>query len=767
MPTTEYAPYRGTHKCSDIDAAIDRSIANATAIAEKQDELTTAQLAAVNSGIDSTKVAAIATNTSEVSSLGTEIQNARENPVGTVYQTLSARLNTEYDGSRKVSKNVLGSCDLNSISGNNTFILTTAYSYTHSPLTAGVLMTYELQGTWKLQIMYALGGHGVYKRNVNVSGNWTDWISIENIPENQLGNNTDKTVSQDFMTKNVSGFSRSAEEFATTVGSTTTLYLSDIKKPGYYLVSGSWSIPDAPYGLTVTGVKVEKYPEGNVERFLKQTVESVGMTGDYYSYYRYTNYQGEYMDWKHCGRKGFMFSEPQLLSSCDLNDLTDDAFWLMPGSQTYVNAPYYDAQGQSTGILMQSNLANSWKFQIWYSFTSADTYKRIGKTGNWQAWAKINGGNGTSVTYEVTQNINRDEITNTYNITTTPTITTDSNGWLQAVDTDTSSETSKTDMSGAILSMLTNTGYCHLAPGIYYVTGFDMPPGSTLEGCGKNTIVRLLSSVNSGYTCRIGQNCTVKNICFSGGYNPPSDVTTEGASLGSRHGIYCVANADGEEASAPNTSTNLVEGCFFENYDGSAFYNHNTGYTNDSVVIMSDCRMIKCKVGINIDYFAEYAKYSNILIYNCNHACINNGGNNVFTSCTFHGVVGFLIDNSDGTKTNNSHGSAIGCTFNHINNMNQVAQHGGGDAILVKGATSGYLFTNCQIWYGAVKIENSRGITVQSTLFGGGSPKITVSGDYPAFIQNSIFMDSPTLDCNSSTIFNGCYTKTGVPVINQ
>ena len=429
---------------------------------------------------------------------------------------------------------------------------------------------------------------------------------------------------------------------------------------------------------------------------------------------------------------------------------------------------YYDSRGKTVGVLSQYTLTNGWFFQIWYSFTEPDVYKRIGKSNSWNAWMKISSGSGSEITYEVTQNINRDEITNTYNITTTPTITTDSNGWLQAIDTDTSSETGKTDMSGAIISMLNETGYCHLAPGVFYVSGFDMPEGSTIEGCGKKTILRLLSSVNSGYTCRIGRNCTVKNICFSGGYSAPSDVTTEGADLGSRHGIYLVANADGEETSATSTYTNIVEGCFFENYDGSAYYNHNTGYGLDDSVIMSDCRIKNCKVGINIDYFGEYGKYSNIIISYCNYACINNGGNNVFSSCTFHGVVGFLIDDSASDKKNNSHGSCVGCVFNHVDSMNNPTQHGMGYGIVSKGADSGFIFSGCQIWYSKVNIENSRGIAIQNSLFGGNSPTIAVSGTYPAFIQNCVFMDSPTLSLNSGTKLDSCYlARTGAPIINH
>lgn len=61
----EFIPYNGQHSCADIDTAIDRAALVPelqTAVIGKQNELTTAQLAAANSGIDSDKVAQIAGN---------------------------------------------------------------------------------------------------------------------------------------------------------------------------------------------------------------------------------------------------------------------------------------------------------------------------------------------------------------------------------------------------------------------------------------------------------------------------------------------------------------------------------------------------------------------------------------------------------------------------------------------------------------------------------------------------------------------------------
>lgn len=670
-------------------------------------------------------------------------------------------------------QNILRSCNLNSITENGVYLLAQGTEYENAPSDAGMLIVTELAAGWVMQLFFELRTSGVYKRSKRPPSDWSEWMSTGSSPENSLGDSTVKSISQKYITDNSSSFPKSPDSYTTynQQTETTSITLGDIKDPGYYLLSSDWIITDAPAGSRPTGVKVEKYKVGANESFMKQTVETVsGNPKAWNSYYRYTNFSGVYQEWIPCGKKGFVFSHPEVLpNETDLNNLSGDSFWLMAnksGSQdmTYYNAPYYSSSGRSTGILMTTEICG-WNFQLWFNFTTGDVYRRMGKVSpaSWNDWIKISGG-GTSITYNVTQNINRDSISNTYNITTSPTITTDTNGWLQAVDSDTQSEASKTDMSGAILSMLTDTGYCHLAPGIYYVSGFDMPAGSTIEGCGKNTIVRLLSSVSSGYAVRIGQNNTVKNICFSGGYDAPSDVTTEDTDLGSRHGVYLIANADGEEATAPGAKTNIVTGCFFENFDGSAFYNHNTGGGLDNAVIMSDCRIIACKVGINIDYYAEYSKFTNIIIKGCNVACINNGGNNVFTACTFHGVVGFLIDNTAGDKRNIAHGSCVGCTFNHINNMNNPSQLGMGDAILVKNASNGFIFNDCQVWYGKINIQNSHGITVNSSLIGGGTPVISIAGDNPAFILNCIFMQSPSITANTDTKIINCYLSTGAPV---
>lgn len=385
--------------------------------------------------------------------------------------------------------------------------------------------------------------------------------------------------------------------------------------------------------------------------------------------------------------------------------------------------------------------------QIAYPYNSTDTasYRVCNIDGVWGSWRDMGGSGGGGTTIE-----------NTYNITCSPQITTDSNGWLQAEDTDTQSESGKTDMTAAIMAMLNSTGYCHLGPGIFYVSGnIDMPEGSTLEGCGEDTIIRLLASVTTGYCVRVGKYNTIKDIKFSGAYstpNPPSSAT-----LGTRNAIICIANADGQEATQPIVEPNLITGCWFDGFSGSAIYQHNTGGGVRGAITMTDCFIHRCGAGINIDYYSEYCKYNAVITEQCYYACINNGGNNVFTGCTFHGTIGFLMDNSDGDKANPAHGTCIGCTFNHIDNWNHPADAGGGDAVKVISNAHGFIFSGCQFWYSAIKIKNSRGMTFDACLIGGGSPVIKVEGSYGAFFHGCTFQNAPSLDVNTATKMTDCF----------
>ena len=657
-----------------------------------------------------------------------------------------------------ISKGILDSTDLNNVKENGIWLLVSSKTYEHEPIdnVSGFLTVVNTHSNWIYQEFTGINTDVTYRRQYN-GNSWNSWLRIAANPVGNTGNSDSLSISQAYLSNANSGFVKNSSDYTTVIEGVRTITLSDIIDPGYYIIGSNWNITDWPYNnVSITCLHVERLSYATGQGFIKQTAFDIINDVKPVSFTRTLNGQGTWTSWHYdLSRYAMLYNKHEALPSGDLNDLVDNGTWLMTSGNTYVNAPTAD----STGIIQHMTLVNNWKYQIWYKFDSPDVYVRIGNNDEWRSWHKIN---GDSVTYNVTKNINQDQFSNTYNITCTPTITTDSHGWLQAVDTMTESESDKTDMGPAIVSMLNATGYCHLGEGVFYVSGIDMPDDSTLCGCGDKTVVILLSSVSSGYTVRTGRNNIIKDIHFRGGYSAPSDVTTPDAPLGSRHGIYVVSNADGnEQGNAKSVLTVQITNCLFTCYNGSAIYNHNTGGGLDNGVIMSDCIIRQCKVGINIDYYGEYSKYSNCIIRDCNVACINNGGNNTFISCTFHGVTGFVIDNSGNDKRNSAHGSAVGCTFNHINNMNNPSQLGMGDAIVVKGTPNGYIFTGCQIWYGAIKIENSSGINISDSLIGGSTPVISVIGSKPAFFNNCTFSASPSLTVNESSKFINCYTFNG------
>ena len=314
------------------------------------------------------------------------------------------------------------------------------------------------------------------------------------------------------------------------------------------------------------------------------------------------------------------------------------------------------------------------------------------------------------------------------------------------------------DRSNDIFAILTAKGECNLGEGIFYVHNLEMPVGTTLRGRGKNTIVRLKAQDvdTEQYCIRISRNNTIEGICFSGGADAPADISTVGASIGKQHGVYLVENSDGQSSEEREGSrVNMIRGCFFENFVGAGFYAENTGVGMDRGVIMSDCYITHCMAGIDIAYYSEYSKFVNCETYQCNIACINNGGNNVFVNCTFHGVKGFVIDNSNGDMTNNGHGTMVGCTINHTNNVN--TSPGGGIGIEVKGVELGFLFTDCQIWFSQISVANSLGLRFSGChIHDNNGAQVTVTGDSSVEFSSCSFNTVPRLSVTGGTRFHNC-----------
>lgn len=309
------------------------------------------------------------------------------------------------------------------------------------------------------------------------------------------------------------------------------------------------------------------------------------------------------------------------------------------------------------------------------------------------------------------------------------------NQYLKAVDDETTDENNATDMTNAITEMLRTYGYCRLGKGVYYVSGINMPEGSTLEGSGKDTVVRLFQSASNGYCIKISAFNAIRNVRLSGSATSIS-VTNQGT----RIGVLFSANYDGqEEETAKETEFCQISNVYLESFSDSGIKCHNTSMNVRRGLYAVGVFVKNCYAGINIDYISEFNKFVNILTSMCKYGCINNGGNNTFTSCTFHASsIGFYID---GTKYNSGHGAINGCTFCHVGS-NQ------GSAITIENNANGFTISDSQIWYCSIDVSDSSGIVFSGCEFGRGTTSkwatINVSGGNLVMFNGCVFMDDDT-----------------------
>ena len=433
-----------------------------------------------------------------------------------------------------------------------------------------------------------------------------------------------------------------------------------------------------------------------------------------------------------------------IANGTDLDTLTTAGNYKITSSsaaQSMSNVPLTSAGAR---VLVMSTIATSRLYQIWFeSSANMRIYTRFYNGSAWSDWVQLGSGGSSGNTYVTNQ------YQNTYNITTSPSITTDTNGWLQATgDT--------TDMTGAIMSMLTDTGYCHLGEGTFYVSGgIDLPEGACIEGCGQATKVMLLSSVDSGYVFGIKRHNTIRNLHIMGA---ASTITSFSENVGTRTGIYYVGNYDG---TGGNDTTEGV-GCRIDNLSISNFTGYgivcrNIGLSVYRGLLVSQCWIYACHTGICLDYYAEFNKVLNVCISRCYIAARNDGGNNGFENCIFHAThAGFVMDNSNDDKPNNAHGYMVGCTFCHIGNNTGIA-------ILIDSITAGFVFTGLQVHFNTINIYDSGGIQFNNVQFGKGVPAtsggtIVIDGGETIVFNGCMFMHDDTLP-PSITVTNNSKVK--------
>lgn len=309
------------------------------------------------------------------------------------------------------------------------------------------------------------------------------------------------------------------------------------------------------------------------------------------------------------------------------------------------------------------------------------------------------------------------------------------------------------DMTQAIQACLDQYKACVLGPGRFEVRGIRMPDNATLCGLGAASRLVLAAQIQEGAAVQLGSYCTVKDLHLVGADTPIELPPVPGK----RHGVLFLGDATPENgAQTPPPRHSHLSGLMISAFTGGAITCRGTGYSVKCSLNALNCTLTNCGVGIYVPYFSEYHRFSNVLSTGNRFGCINNGGNNVFVGCGFdENGTGFVIDNRDGRACNNSHGSVVGCTFNHSGENKGVGIH-------LINAQIGQVFTAGQMWYSQILVENSTNVVFDSFNFGRSVP-ITAKGPQAVYVNNCRFYSPPKLSAQDGArlVLSHCYAQDG------
>lgn len=437
------------------------------------------------------------------------------------------------------------------------------------------------------------------------------------------------------------------------------------------------------------------------------------------------------------------FIPRSVLAAGDLDSVRTPGYYVLQSNTVYTHAPF---EARHPGVLIVFPVTENSIGQIAISNTGG-MFWRMSLLGSFpEQWSAASVTNNTYNTYNNTYSSEHYE--NSYSITCTPSITTDTNNYIAAPG-------DETDMAGAIQTMLSRTGVCHLGPGRFVIsTGIEVPDYATLIGSGSRTVLMLSDSVAAGYAVKLNTYACVKDVRLakqnSGGYTPAAEV-------GTCHGI--LFEGTGDASSSPvYLYRSTIENCWIHGFNGGGITCNNTGISVYHNLLVNNCHIWQCDAGIYIPYRSEFHRFTNVSVTGCYYGCVDNGGNNNFTNCNFSGdTVGLLIDNSTGQSPNNSHGTFSGCTFNHSGGNT-------GTAIRLLGLTAGEVFTGAQIFYGAIDIQNSVGVRFVGANIGRQVPISVTGSTVVTFADSTMYSlaeNQFTGSGNTTVKFTDCYIRDG------
>jgi hypothetical protein len=245
-----------------------------------------------------------------------------------------------------------------------------------------------------------------------------------------------------------------------------------------------------------------------------------------------------------------------------------------------------------------------------------------------------------------------------------------------------------TDRTAEMQSLLNEHKCLQLGAGEFYLAGqLVIGGGEILEGCGAATKIMQTPDSTQTFMIRLQSEGTIRSVCLQGAWTSKADVTTTPTSY--RTGIYVPQEIDNA----------IIDGCFIHGWTSFGILVSDSSAATQAVII-SNCDFCWNYTGMQLQKFEDTC-VNHCVFRDNNYGVVNNGGNNKFTACGFDSnIVGLYINELN----NNGHGTAVGCTFNHNEK-----------AVYIEDNETGFVFSGCQLHYGAIKIL----ATAKGTMFVG------------------------------------------------
>lgn len=408
--------------------------------------------------------------------------------------------------------------------------------------------------------------------------------------------------------------------------------------------------------------------------------------------------------------------------------------------------------GYGAGFLFHNVAPTGLALQRYYPYSNFDNLPsiyRIKTYSSWSSWKKSGGGNSYTTTVNKTINENQ----NQYSIDCSPNITSDTNNYLAPTGDD-------SDVTGNILGMLVESKVCNLGPGKYYVKNLKMPENATISGSGASTEIILLPG--SEYGIEVSNWCTVKNVNILG--NNGQMLTTQKEPR-EQAGIRLQGQAQENPNDRKASEQVIIDGCRIM-YCGYGILCRNTGGGTHHSIQVTNCFCFYNDCGIGILDWSEYHNFTNVKCLFNWHGVINNGGNNKFCNCNFDSNrIGFYMSDTSGESQNTSHGSVIGCTFNHQYRESDFAANSG-VAVHIENVDNTFMtFTGCQFFYGNFEFigvtKYAKAIFADSVFGTGLTFEVDGSNTF-VLLSNSTFGSSPAFDDFDNKIkIKNCYLNDG------